>query len=374
LEKGIHITSVCWYKIYPAITGGQKGIALFNEALQSAYNFTCICSSNNKVSNGLEENILPILPQSKLQFLNFFNYKKVLKIVKEKQSRFVIIEHPYYWPLSFFKRKYDFNLILHSHNIEYKRAQARGKWFWRLIFLWEKWAHQKSDIILFKTEEDKRFAQRKFSFKNNQTYTFPYCTNIAKLPTDKDFCKEKVRAMHQLDATTKILLFAASFDYEPNQKGLLHLINDIIPELKNQVSNFKILLCGIGLEKFINEHKLTIPKECITVGAVEDMTLYFKAADVFVNPITIGEGIQTKNIDALANNCTVVGYKSVANGVTDYVIDKKAFFANTNKTIEFVSLIKKALEQELADINAQFYKDFSWKEQISLIFLNFESA
>jgi polysaccharide biosynthesis protein PslH len=368
----MHITSVCWYKIYPTISGGQKGIAYFNEALQQEYNLTCICSNNNVVDNCFESSILPILPTKKSQFLNFFNYKKVLKIVKEKQSKFVIIEHPYYWPLFFFKKKYGFKLILHSHNIEYKRAKARGKWFWRVIFFWEKWAHQKCDIIFFKTEGDKRFAAEKFRIKNEQIYTLPYCTNIVKMPTDKVLCKESVRAVHHLNDTIKILLFAASFDYEPNQKGLLHLLNDIIPELGSQINNFKVLICGIGLEKFLAENAVDIPIECILVGAVEDINLYFKAADVFVNPVTIGEGIQTKNIDALANNCTVVGYQSVANGIPNYVIDKKAFFAPQNNGVAMVTLVKEVLDHNFTDIHPQFYIDFSWKEQISNIFSNFE--
>ncbi len=372
MEKRIHITSVCWYKIYPAITGGQKGIALFNEALSNKYQLTCICSKNNEANSVLGTELLPILPTSKMQFFNFFNYRKILKQVRENESPLVIIEHPYYWPLYYFKKKHGFQLILHSHNIEYKRAKSRNKWFWRLIYVWERWAYQKADIVFFKTVEDQLFAQKKFELKTKNVHVLPYCTNLTEVPADSELSKEKIRLIHHIAAATKVLVFAASFDYEPNQKGLLHLLHEVTPEFKKQRSDFVILICGIGLEKFISANSIIAPKECVIVGAVEDMSLYFKAADVFINPVTNGEGIQTKNIDALAHNCTVVGYKDVANGIPDYVLGTKAFFANTEKIDEFVYFIKKALDPRIIDIDPQFYIDFSWKKRITDIFSNFE--
>jgi polysaccharide biosynthesis protein PslH len=372
LEKGTHIISVCWYKIYPAIMGGQKGIVLFNEALQKAYKCTCICSNNNEVPYHQKEQVLPILPTGKKQFFNYNNYKKILSYVKKYKSKLVIIEHPYYWPISLFKKQYGFQVMLHSHNVEYKRAKALGKWYWRFIYIWEKWAYQKADIILFKTAIDQLFMESKFGLLNQRKYILPYCTNIAEIPTDKNICKEQLRVIHTLNITTKILLFVGSFNYAPNQIGLTHLLHNILPELRNQISDFKILICGLGLEPFIAENKLILPEECIAVGAVSDMDFYFRAADIFINPVTIGEGIQTKNIDALANNCTIVGYTSVANGIPDYIINRKAFFANTNNTMGFVSLIKKVLDQKFTAINPQFYLDFSWEKRISDIFLNFE--
>ncbi len=42
-------------------------------------------------------------------------------------------------------------LIVHSHNIEGLRWKTLGKWWWKGLWIYEKWVHRQADLQLFQT-------------------------------------------------------------------------------------------------------------------------------------------------------------------------------------------------------------------------------
>jgi hypothetical protein len=170
---------------------------------------------------------------------------------------------------------------------------------------------------------------------------------------------------HNLSYNSKLLLFAGSFDYMPNQLALKHLVHDVYPILaKEFLESYKIILCGIGLVDFIKQEGLQLPSNFIVEGFVDDVDVYFNSVSVFINPVSIGEGIQTKNIDALANNCNVVCYKNRNMGMPFYLENLKIFFANQSNPNDFVTQIKCACKQSTIPTSMQFFADYNWNKLV----------
>lgn len=367
VNKKIIITSVCWYKIYPTISGGQNGIALFLNALANLFPIQLICSKDNNAT--VQFDVHAILTKGKKQLLLWKNYRSILQLVKKQKTSHLIIEHPYYFLLAFFKKKYNYQFIVHTHNIEYKRAKLLGKWNWFLIYIIERIAYRNADFIFCKTVEDADFISQRFSVKRNTIHLLPYCSNIATLPNNALQAKEFVRKEHHLLPEEKIILFAASLNYMPNQKALLHLIKDVYPYLVELTTfPFKILLCGWQLTTFLKEHQLDLPQHIINAGLVEDINLYFKAADVMANTVVVGEGVQTKNIDAIANNCNVVIYEKMGKGLPKDLLQVKAFTVPNGDSLAFAKLIREVLLKDTKPTPKSFYENLSWNIQVKRIF------
>ena len=134
------ILSIVWYKVHPAIFGGQKGIAGFNKELAREYSLVCLCSFNNEA--GLETNyqVLPKLPVHKKQFLSPRCWETIRQVALKEKPTHIILEHPYHGIAAVkASRATGAKIILHAHNIESQRFRQLGKvWWWPLHFF-EKW-------------------------------------------------------------------------------------------------------------------------------------------------------------------------------------------------------------------------------------------
>src|SRR5829696_4598188 len=151
----IKILSVVWYKVLPPNFGGQKAIAFFNEHLAWHAPLVCICSRNNSVLAAPYE-IHNILPESKWQFLNPLCWRKIYQLAKKESITHLVSEFPYYGIAGFLcKKLLRVKLITNTHNIEFIRFREQKKWWWNLLFFFEKLALKKSDLVFFKTDDDK---------------------------------------------------------------------------------------------------------------------------------------------------------------------------------------------------------------------------
>jgi polysaccharide biosynthesis protein PslH len=350
----INITQVCWYKVLPAHTGGQKGIVGLFKALSNIALVHFVCSNNNEAENST---VLPILPTSKWQFLQSKNYKKIIDNVKLHKSDFVIIEHPYYYLLHKWRAKYNLKLVVHTHNIEYKRLQKIGKWYWPIVYFVEKKALQKADFILFKTNEDAAYFAQHWNIPLPKIHILPYGITPTHLAT-KMHLRQQISELHNININADWYLFAASFDYMPNQNALLHLLHNIWPQIVNNNSNARLIICGNDVDNFLQKIKIEIPSNVTIAGFVQDVNEYMKAADVFINTVQIGEGVQTKCIEALAQHCSVVMYNAVANGMPNYLLSQKLFLANTDD--EFIQLSQKGLVTKNNETAPQFFEEYNW--------------
>ena len=351
--------SIVWYRVLPAIYGGQKGIAHFNHYLSKKVSLTCLCSRNNVNDDSTGYEIINRLPVSKLQFWNPLVKRKILSLVRDRSFTHIIIEHPWHGWLGKYKNKYGFKFIVHAHNIEHLRLKAKNSLGWRFLKRTEQKAFELADHILFKTEKDKQTAINLFNITPAKCLIVPYGIAETGQPVANIELKEHLRNKYGFPATEKVVLFAGTLNYGPNAKAIEIIIDHIIPLLQKKKFQFRLIICG-ALDQKIKAQLNSIPA-ITAVGFVDDIQQYMQAADVFINPVVSGSGIQTKNIDAIANGCNVVASAFAATGLPVYLIGEKVFVSADTDHESFANNII-AAASKVADVPLQFYIDYNWQK------------
>ena len=98
-----------------------------------------------------------------------------------------------------------------------------------------------------------------------------------------------------------------------------------------------------------NELKDYADKNIIYAGFVDDVVPYFKATDIFLNPVVTGGGIKTKVVDAIGygGNCRI-SCKTGAAGINLAVCGEKIKIVADNDETAFADVI---LERQLDEHN-----------------------
>lgn len=341
-RDSIRILSVVWYKVLPPKFGGQKGVALFNEYLGRLTPLACLCSKNNTVVPS-SYRIEATLPVSKWQFLNPFCWRKIFLAAKRQKATHLILEFPYYGIAGvLIKMLTGAKLLVHAHNIEAARFRDQNIRWQRLLQVYEKWTLKKADAVLFKTGKDLEFAVGHWGVSSGKTMIVPYGIEIGEKP-DKAKARAIIQRRHGIALDTKLLLFAGTLDYRPNAEAVVALKEKVLPLLNQSGLPYKIIFCGRIVDKNFSYLKNTQEDKLLYGGNVADIDQYFAAADVFLNPVTTGGGVQTKMVEALSFNLNVICFEGMHNGVEG--ADAKIFASPKNDWPAFTKAIGKALEK-----------------------------
>ena len=321
--------------------GGQKGIALFCKYLGEQNNLTCVSVKSNKKELAENYELINIFSDSKLRYANPFNLKKIKKIIIEKDIKNIITEHPYMaWIGWLLKKQLKIKWFVHSHNIEYERFKTLNKWWFFILKKYESWAYKNADAVFFVTPEDVEFAVARNMVKEENSVLVPYGIDVNKMPNDIQQQKEKIYSRHNIPTDCKLLFFNGALSYKPNNDALKFILDKINPVLlQHKTYNYRILICGKDLPASFNQLKNYADKKVIYAGFVDDVTAYFKAADIFLNPVVAGGGVKTKVIDAMSYGVTVVSCKTGAAGVNSKVCGDKIKIVNDNDADAFVKAI-----------------------------------
>ena len=234
-----------------------------------------------------------------------------------------------------------------------------GKWWWFLLSLYERWTFRKADLVLFKTENDLQWAIKHFGIERNKSFVVPY--GIEKnAPVDKIKAKEIICNKYGLSKKEKILLFAGTLDYEPNAEAVEIIFKEIAPRLSKQNDNpFKILICGRNQLPEFRYLKQLKHRDVLYLGEVEDIENYFAGADVFLNPVRAGGGIQSKIIEALKYDLNIVCFREQADDQLIRLTREKIF---TNISGDYDGMVKNilcALEKN-SPTPAGFFENYDW--------------
>ena len=342
--------------------GGQKGIAFFYQYLSRLLPVTMISTGNNEIPAGLDATFLPVLSNSRLRYINPFLFFKIRRILIQNKSTHFILEHPYYGWLGVLLKKFcPVSLIIHSHNIEALRFKSTGRWWWKLLWQYEKWVHKNADTNFFITDEDREFALKHFFLDPERCHTITYGFEISDPPlaAEKQESKKKLQGLHHIADGEKILLFNGTLDYKPNQDAVDLILQTINPLLiSNAALKYKIIICGKGLPAAYAELKEYADKNIIYAGFVDDINIYFKGADLFINPVIDGGGIKTKLVEALGYGLSVVSTKSGAIGVPQSITGNKLHTVADSDWQAFSEAIYQA--DTTANIPTAFFDHFYW--------------
>ena len=367
-----NVVTLIPYNVFPAKLGGQKGIACFYKFFSKYHNLTCITVNKNDPSFA-EYKVLNILSNSKFRYINIAYFFKLQKILKEFQINDLIIEHPYFgWLGIFLKMTLPIKLIVHSHNIESLRFKSIGKWWWSILWYYEKWVHSHADCTFCKTEEDRNFFINEYKIKPDRCHVITYGIEWDKIPSKLDIqnARDRIINTYNLQDDTLLFLFNGTLSYPPNLKAVNNILNDINPLLLKSLNNYKIIICGKGLPDSMNQLKEYSAENIIYAGFVEDIDLFFRGVDVFINPVIDGGGIKTKLVEALGSNLDAVSCKSGAIGISEKICNGKLHITLDEDWNTFASKMTNS-KNEQSNIKQEFFAHFYWdniaKKAASLI-------
>lgn len=356
-----NVLSIVTYKIFPAKLGGQKGIALFNEYFSRKETLFCITIKDNDPSFASYK-VFNHLSNSPSRYFNVFYFARINKIIRENKITHIICEHPYYgWMGLLLKYFCKIKLIIHSHNIESERFKAVGKWWWKILWHYEKFIHNKADFTFCITEQDRNYFYKNYHLAYDKSSVITYGISWKQAPTvyERNEAKAFLIKKYSLQPGTVLFLFNGTLDYGPNLDAVKNIIEKINPLFIKKKITCQIIICGKGLPAEMNEFKNHGDKNIIYTGFVDDISAYFKGADVFINPVTFGGGIKTKLVEALGYNLNVVSTINGAIGVDKNYCNGKLLLVENDDWQSFADLMEIAIQND-QPVSSLFFDHFYW--------------
>lgn len=351
------------YAYLPWSSGGQTLVAQFYEFLGKEAELTVAGVPANNANLRHSYTLLPLLKAGRLRYADLSLIRKISRLITEKEISTVIWEHPYFAWLAFAVRKRTgVQTIFHTHNIENERFRSVGKWWWRLLRMYEKWALKKADFVFCISEEDRLRMISHYGLSPEKAIFIPYGTPLEGIPADKAVAKEQVCRETRLSPDTTLLFFNGVLNYQPNLDALDIILEKINPLLLQSGLKYEILIAGKHLPGRYQQLSPWQQQHIRYLGFVDDIALYTKAADILLNPVQSGGGVKTKMIEALGLNTTVVSSQSGARGVPAGLCGGKLKIAADNDWEMFAGYIMEIAGQSSADTPPGFYSQYSWKE------------
>jgi UDP-N-acetylglucosamine:LPS N-acetylglucosamine transferase len=345
--------------------GGQKGIAIFCKYLGEENDLTAVSVEDNEISLAETYTMIPLFSKKRTRYLNPFYVSKVRKVIKQKNIKNVITEHPYMaWMGWHLKKRLSIKWFVHTHNIEFERFRTLDKKWYGVLKIYEAWVYKNADAVFFKTNEDVEFAVKNNMVKKENAVLVPFGIEIEGMPKDKAEQKKKIYTQHNIPADATLIFFNGTLNYKPNLDALSFILNEINPLLLKQAPfNYRILICGRGLPAAFNELKDYADRNIIYAGFVDDVYAYFKAADIFINPVITGGGIKTKIVEAMGYGVTVISCTSGAAGIELSVCGKKIKVVADNDANAFVWEILNNKDYYIKTPD-EYYAYYSWRSII----------
>jgi hypothetical protein len=354
------IISLVSYPFLPAKVGGQKGVALFNKYFSQYHELICVTTKKNDPAAAEGYKVLNILSNAPYRYINVFYFFTLRKIIRENHATHLILEHPYYgWLGILLKWFCGVKLILHSHNIEGLRWKTLHKWWWRILWIYEKYTHRAADFNFFIHDDDREYGIKNFGLKTAKCITMTYGIEWKSIPAREEIqnAKQQLRNKFTIGREKNILLFNGAFNYSPNLDALKNITDFINPILQQKKDfQYTIIICGRDIPENISTASFP---NIIIVGFVDDIGLYFKGADIFLNPITEGGGIKTKLVEALGYNMNAVSTANGAIGINESYCNGKLLVCRDNNWQSFAELIKEASRIH-EDTPAIYFEHFYW--------------
>jgi glycosyltransferase involved in cell wall biosynthesis len=362
MKQSPRILALIPYKVFPAIMGGQKGIALFYKYLAKELSLTVLTTAQNEPKENYP--VYNVLSNSQLRYVNPMIFFAVKKYAKQSDATHVLFEHPYFaWLIVLVKWFTSYGIIVHSHNIESQRFKSVGKSWWKILWYYERLAYRMADQVWFKTNEDKTYAIENYELSSSKCIVIPYGIEQDQLPHQEEIviAKKLVQEKHQLDPSEKIILFNGTLNYKPNLDALNHILKDVNPILNQCLSNYRILICGKNLPADMNSLKEFYAQHIVYAGFVDDIDLYFKACDLFINPLLDGGGIKTKLVEALGFGKKAVSTVNGAIGVKEACTQGRLKIGADGDWGQFAAQLIEHINTPVLQNNQLFYSTFSWK-------------
>lgn len=167
-------------------------------------------------------------------------------------------------------------------------------------------------------------------------------------------------------------LFAGTLDYASNAAAVEAIYKIIAPELAKTWLPFQILICGRNkLPQY--QYLKTLQHDYVTyVGETDAIETYFKAADVFLNPVAEGGGMQTKTLDALSFSVPVVGFRDLHEELDDLALPNHLLLAESGNWNYFTALTQEAIQQPVSPVPEAFFDTYSFERSVQTFYAHLQ--
>jgi glycosyltransferase involved in cell wall biosynthesis len=363
------------YKVFPAQMGGQKCVVDFYRHLAKYTQVTLAVAKENGPIATESFPVLPFLFNHWWGFLNLVYVFKLKKLIKTEKIDLIVIEHSYFgWLGLVLKRITGVPVVIRSHNIEAHRFRDLQRSWWPIYDWYEKKVHQRVDNSFFITSEDKNLAINHWQLAEKTCSVLTYGTDITTPvgEQEKKHYRGNILQKFGLAANARIFFFNGSLDYLPNTDALRIVVNELIPLLTSFDFSFSIIITGSGLNEQWKQELKKYP-QLIYLGFVEDIEQYYLGADCFINPVTLGCGIKTKLVEALACNLTSISTRTGARGIDLSVIDGKLLIIDDYDWDQFAAAMVNLDTSKFSATPALFYQTFNWDTIIQNALLSLQA-
>lgn len=367
------VLGIVSFKVFPAHMGGQQYIVHYYQSLAQYGKVILAVSSDNQVlaadksdkddaTNAMS--VYPILFNHWQGWKNLLRLKDLIQLIRKEEIEWTVIDHSYFGWLGFLLRVFTGKkFLIKSANIEANRFKEMGRKGWRLYQWYEKKVHQLANFSFFISETDRAFAIQHWGLPLHKTGVIPFGTFRKKpvTPEQRDELKRSLLNKHQLADNTILFFFNGTLDYIPNKKAIYDIIQELIPTLNKSSLTYKIIISGVQIERDLLSHISKCP-EIIYEGFVQDIQAYYAATDCFICPVSLGAGVKTKLIDALASGLPVIAFEKSAEGISSLPLNNQLTrISNFNWNLFSESMIRFAeLKREQETVSAEFYKEYHW--------------
>jgi len=246
-------------------------------------------------------------------------------------------------------------VILVEHNIESFQLPTitnLSKNGWKIIKIIEKIVCKFSDKIIVMCDEEKKKLE-KIGIDKNKIYIIPHGVDLKLY---KKLISGKIKKKYELKFPT--LVFHGVYSYKPNYQAIKIISKKIIPKLRKEGINAKLLAIGDFPPKDINDPNI------IFTGVVHFKNLpnYINAGDIAIVPLQEGGGIRMKILEYFAAKVPVISTKKgvegigAKNGEEIIITDIKDFPNQILKLINSNKFRKKMTKKAF-----KFVENYDWK-------------
>ena len=232
--------------------------------------------------------------------------------------------------------------VYHSQNIEYViRKHKQNIIITYLTKYFESYIANNFNIFTCTSKEEKKIVDKIYGIKSH------VLSNGLELP-------KNISKLSPIKKKYDYIFFGGNIDFYPNYDALKILIKEIMPRVNKYNPHLKLIVSG---NKFLPFNE----KFLVNAGFVSKNKFlqYLKGASLFVNPMQITFGVQTKSLHALAIGKTIIATEDGVAGIkikSDY---KNVFICNNNKDFAKQILLKlnsKKINKRVSKYYSKLYK------------------
>ena len=313
----------------PPTDGGQR--VCFDLCLALAKRIRVICFTVHPHGSlpGLE--LVPLFSRSRLKHFNITLIWPLVHQIRKHKLRFCIVNQPFFFFIAFLASKSSgCKLITYAHNLEFRRIDGARSYFRPFIFLLELIAFHCSHKVFFISKEEMDDGRRIFRLPDKKCILVPHIAHKVQ-----SVIGNEGRVDHPFT-----IIFFGNFSYPPNLNALYHLVEFFVPAFSQLLTfDCRILIFGKSIPKTFKNSTVGSYLSIEFLGYVENLFDQIRNADVMINPVNEGSGVQTKIIEALAAGTTVVSAKSGARGINQELIPEKLVLVDDSDWAGFAEKI-----------------------------------